>query len=49
MKADQDVVITTIYVVIDTICQKMLSTPPQKTKDDGFRNSDHCRLFGAIF
>ena len=32
MKADQDVVITTIYVVIDTICQKMLSTPPQKQK-----------------
>ena len=32
MKADPDVVITTIYVVIDTICQKMLSTPPQKQK-----------------
>ena len=32
MKADRDVVITTIYVVIDTICQKVLSTPPQKQK-----------------
>ena len=32
MKTDQDTIITTIYVVIDTICKKMLSVPPQKQK-----------------
>lgn len=32
MKADRDTIITTVYVVIDTLCKKVLSTPPQKQK-----------------
>ena len=49
MKADRDVVITTIYVVIDNDMSKNVVYTSSKTKDDGCRNSEHCHLFGAIF
>ena len=32
MKTDRDTLITTIYVVVETLCQKVLSSPPQKQK-----------------
>ena len=32
MKADKDTIITTVYIVIDSLCEKLISAPPQKQK-----------------
>ena len=32
MKVDKDTLITTIYVIIDTLCKEVLTAPPQKQK-----------------